>query len=274
MQKTDQAKQMVEQGLAQLAEALEQGQSQALRDYLNTMARFHRYSIGNVMLILLQCPQATHVAGYHTWKTLGRQVKMGERGILILAPVIRARTRSEGSSEIPPGDDEQPSSHVIGFRAAHVFDVSQTEGQALPELATAAGSPGDYTERLRGLVRQLAIELEYSEELGTADGVSQGGLIKIREGLTPAQEFAVLVHELAHELLHKSEATRAQTDRSLRELEAEAVSYVVSEAVGLDTQAAATDYIQLYRGDAQTLATSLEAIRGVATRILSALLST
>ena len=273
MSKTEQAQQMVEQGLAQLSAALEQGHSQALKDYLTTMSRFHRYSTGNLMLILLQCPHATRVAGYARWKTLGRHVKAGEKGILILAPVRGSvpppSPRAEGNPEDPAPSVES----IVAFHTAHVFDVSQTEGAPLPALAAASGDPGEHTDRLRQLVRQLDIDLEYSEDLLTADGVSRGGVITLRPGLDPAQEFSVLVHELAHELLHQTAPrTEAPPARATRELEAEAVAYVVSEAVGLDTHTASSDYIQLYRGDAKTLAESLESIRKVSRRILAALL--
>ncbi len=272
MLKTEQAKRMVDEGLEQLSAALEQGHSEALQEYLGTMARFHRYSLGNLMLILLQCPHATQVAGYYRWKTLGRHVKAGEKGILILAPVRGPVPSRSPRAEANPEDPEPAVESIVAFRAAQVFDVSQTDGAPLPQFATATGDPGEHTERLRGLLRHLNIDLEYSEDLLTAEGLSRGGVITLRPGLDPAQEFSVLVHELAHELLHQTQKGSTRPPRSTRELEAEAVAYVVSEAVGLDTQGASSDYIQLYRGDAKTLTESLESIRRVSNRILAALL--
>lgn len=268
----DRARKMVDEGLEQLSTALATGQSNTMRSYLSAMARFHRYSIGNLMLILLQCPHATHVAGFNTWRTLGRHVNRGEKGILILAPVT---LKLEQGNPPPPGaeaDALDGLDTIVAFRAVHVFDVSQTDGDPLPDFARPDGDPGQYSEHLRHLVAQLAIDLQYSDRLGAADGASQGGLIQLRVGLTPAEEFSVLVHELAHELLHRGGDARLAINRATLELEAEAVSYVVSEAVGLDTNTASTDYIQLYRGDAQALLASLEAIRNVATRILRGLL--
>ena len=101
-----------------------------------------------------------------------------------------------------PDDSEE---RRLRFRAAYVFDVSQTDGEPLPEFAKASGDPGDYAERLKGLVRQLSIELEYSDQFGGALGVSKGGAIVLQEGLEPDQEFTTLVKELAHEILHHNE---------------------------------------------------------------------
>lgn len=268
--KTDQAKEIIDNHLDQLSKALDSGHSEQLTEFLGTMARFHRYSLGNLMLIMAQRPDATHVAGFATWKSLGRYVKEGERGIAILAPMIfrkEAPSEPQKSPDTPSDSEEEISTR---FRVVYVFDVTQTDGEPLPEFAKVTGDPGDYSERLRGLVRQLSIELEYSDALHGALGVSQGGKILIQPGLDPAQEFTTLVHELAHELLHKKEA-RPGTTRTQREMEAEAVAFVVAQAVGLDTGTASSDYIQLYRGDKELLMQSLGAVRQAAAQILDAI---
>jgi len=117
---TEQAKQIGESALHRLMAALEQGQSATLRAYLAAMARFHRYSWSNVLLIHSQRPNATHVAGFQRWLKLRRFVRKGEKGIVILAPIV-GRLEAEGLTE-----DQR--SRLFGFRAAHVFDVSQTDG--------------------------------------------------------------------------------------------------------------------------------------------------
>ena len=117
----------------------------------------------------------------------------------------------------------------------------------------------------------MSIELEYGQDLGGADGVSKNGTIVLRQGLAPAAEFSVLVHELAHELLHQGDNRNGKT-RTTRETEAEAVAFVVAQAIGLDAGTAAADYIQLYRGDKVLLNQSLEDIRKTSGQILSALL--
>jgi hypothetical protein len=114
--KVEQAKQVASKAIEELSQALEKGHSEKLKDYLAAMARFRRYSWHNVMLIASQKPDATHVAGFHSWHKLGRFVKKGEKGILILAPIIRTKAEKNGETE----PDE--SSTAVGFRAAYVFD--------------------------------------------------------------------------------------------------------------------------------------------------------
>lgn len=229
------------------------------------MGRFHRYSPSNVWLILSQCPQATRVAGFQTWKEFGRYVKRGAKGIVILAPMFFRHQHKEETE-----DSTDDNSLVMRFRTVHVFDVSQTEGDPLPEPTQVTGDPGAYHDRLKSFVSEQAIELIYADNLGSADGMSSGGRISLRIGLSAAEEFAVLVHELAHELLHRGEKHRLQT-KKVRETEAEAVAFVVASSIGLETGTAASDYIQLYGGDKATLAASLERIQQTAALIINAL---
>lgn len=260
------ARKLVTEQLDTLSNALASGHSEQLQSYLTAMARFHKYSLSNVFLIMLQKPDASHVAGYHTWRSLGRHVKEGEKGIAIIAP-MRLGKKEEGLAEA--STDSEP---VIRFRTAYVFDVSQTDGEPLPGIGEANGDPGAFSDRLRGLVKSLAIELEFSDDLGGALGVSKGGKIAVKSGLPPAQEFSVLVHELAHEILHHRKDT-PRPSKTFRETQAEAVAFIVAQGIGLDTGTASTDYIHLYQGDAKTLLDSLEEVRQAATEILSALLS-
>ena len=262
--KIEQAKQIANKAIEQLSQALEKGQSETLKNYLAAIGRFHRYSLRNVMLIASQKPTATHVAGFHAWRTLGRFVKKGEQGILILAPIVRAKNQNTEQTET----DE--SSTPVGFRAAYVFDISQTDGQELPELGSVNGDPSEYRERLGKFVTEQGIALEYSQDIAPARGTSAGGKITLLPGQSPAEEFATLAHELAHEMLHRDQR-RAQTTKRVRETEAEAVSFVVCSGIGLETGSAAQDYIQLYEGDAKLLTESLEHIQQTATRILNAI---
>src|ERR1700687_4374618 len=134
------------QAIEQLIAALNEGRSETLTQYLAAIGRFPRYSLRNVMLITSQKPTATHVAGFHTWHKLGRFVKKGEKGILILAPIVRPKNQSDEQTET----DE--SSTAAGFRAAYVFDISQTDGQELPEIGNVNGDPREYRDRLRQIV--------------------------------------------------------------------------------------------------------------------------
>lgn len=260
---TEQAKQLSEDALTRLMDALERGQSEALKLYLAVMSRFHRYSWGNILLIYSQRPQATHVAGFHSWLKMRRYVRKGEHGIVILAPMVGRKKAADELSE-----DSQ--TRVFGFRAAHVFDVAQTEGDPLPEFGSVQGDPSDYTERLKDFVAGKGIALEYSIEIAPARGVSSGGKITLLPDLSPAEHFAVLVHEVAHELLHRTER-RTQTTHTVRETEAEAVAFVVNSAIGLDTNTASSDYIQLHAGDKATLAESLAFVQQTAAEILKAI---
>lgn len=253
----DELKHLTTTALDTLAAALDEGHSERLTTLLRSMGRFHRYSIHNVCLIAAQRPDATRVAGFHTWKSLRRFVRRGETGIAILAPIVRHR-HAESSDE-----DERV---VAGFRAAYVFDITQTDGEPLPEESQATGHPGAALAQIRTAIAARDISLEYVEALGGALGTSSGGRIQVLSGLTPATEFLVLAHEYAHELIHHT-GERSQS-RDTRELEAEAVAFVVGQAIGLEALDAARDYVQLYRGDRQALVQSLDCIQRTATTIL------
>jgi antirestriction protein ArdC len=261
--KHEQAKSLADEALNKLAAALDQGHSETLRAYLAVMCRFHRYSWGNALLIATQRPDATRVAGFHTWKKLGRYVRKGEKGIMILAPVVvKKRIETE------EGEDEQ--TRVFGFRAAYVWDQVQTDGAPLPEFARVQGDPKDYTDRLKAHIVASGIALEFDASIAPAHGVSTGGCIRLLPDLPPAETLSVLVHELSHERLHHGDR-RNQTTKTIRETEAEAVAFVVCNSIGLDTNSAAADYIHLYDGNKQTLAESLSFIQSTATAILSAI---
>ncbi len=251
--------------LDELAEALAQGKSEQLMVYLEFLSRFHQYSFNNCLLIVVQRPDATHVAGFQRWKSLGRHVKKGEKGILILAPIVRRRRAPDADVSL----DDETSARVCGFRAAYIFDVAQTEGDALPEFSHVSGDPGHRLKLLQAAVQRRGIELVYEASLGGADGRSEGGKIALRSGMVAAEEFAVMVHEFAHELLHRGER-RKETTRQIRELEAEAVAFVVCRSVGLDAKERSNDYIQLYSGDKERLLASLDQIQRTAAEIIEA----
>jgi antirestriction protein ArdC len=260
--KTEQAKKLSEQALEKLADALGRGESDDLNRYLTTMARFPAYSFRNVLLIVAQRPDATHVAGFHTWRKLGRFVRKGEKGIAVVAPMMIDQKNGQPAE----GDDER----IMRFRAVHVFDVSQTDGEPLPEFAQVNGDPGMYTALLRTYIAKQGITINMHEELDGANGVSMGGVIAVQTGLPAAEEFSVLVHELAHEMMHKDLTCRPH--KIVRETEAEAVAFVVCEAIGLNSLTHAADYIHLYEGDQERLAASLDRIQRTAAAIVDGIL--
>jgi len=260
----------VEQAIDQLAASLEAGQSDTLKSWLKTMSRFHSYSLNNQMLIAWQRPDATHVAGFHAWKRFNRLVNKGEKGIMILAPVTRTvGTRQEQDEQGIAV--EKPVRAIVNTKIVYVFDVSQTHGDPLPELNTIKGEPAAYAARIKDFIAGKGIELEFAANLYGALGRSEGGKISVLQGLSPAEEFHVLAHEVAHELLHRGDR-RNETTRQTRELEAEAVAFVVCNAVGLDAKGSSTDYIHLYRGNKQMLHESLSFIRKTAGEIIAFLI--
>ncbi len=264
MKPIEQAKQVTAAALDKLRTSLDAGRSDELRVFLAAMAKFHKYSLSNVMLINAQRPDATRVAGYKTWQNLGRQVRKGEKGIVIFAP-MRVGTDERD-------DDRSEEQDAMRFRAVRVFDIAQTDGAPLPNLTKVTGNPAGHQEKLKRFIAARSIDVTHvsSAALPGSLGASLGGSILIVEGLEPAEEFSVLVHELAHEMLHK-DGDRAT--RVIRETEAEAVAFVVCEAIGLKPGTSSADYIQLYDGDAETLTTSLEQVRKTATRIIEAVVS-
>jgi len=133
-----------------------------------------------------------------------------------------------------------------------------------------SGDPGENIDRLAAFLKSKGIQLVYNEKIAPALGMSYGGRIAILPGQSKAEEFSTLVHEAAHEMLHKAER-RTATTKTVRELEAEAVAFVISKAIGLINGTASADYIQLYHGNSSMLAESLEVIQQTANVILAAL---
>jgi hypothetical protein len=269
-QKDNPTQVIIKQAVDYLIQQLEAGKSEALSAYLGAMARFHNYSFGNILAIARQRPTATRVAGFGTWKEMSRFVKKGEKGIQILAPMIGYRRKKDDAEQ---GRDvsAKPQPMLIGFRAVYVFDVAQTEGEDLPEFEhNITGEVGAHRDRLITFLAQQNIALEFSEKIAPALGVSYGGKIALLPGQSNAEEFTTLVHETAHELLHKAER-RTITTATVRETEAEAVAFIVGQSVGLDMGTASSDYIQMYAGNAALLAESLEVIQRTSAVILAAI---
>jgi antirestriction protein ArdC len=261
--KVDEVKQLTNKALEELVAALESGHSEALTGYLKTMSLFSKYSLNNLFLIARQRPDARRVAGFQTWRKLGRYVRKGEKGIAIIAPLVRRKSDEESEHA---GDERV----IAGFKVAHIFSEEQTDGEPLPELGTVTGDPSAYFERLTKYIGEQSIALEYSEEIAPAKGMATRGKITLLPEQTPAELLATLAHETAHALMHFSER-RPETTKCIRETEAEAVAFVVCNAIGLETGTASADYIGLYAGDAKLLTESLEYVQQTANRILTAI---
>jgi antirestriction protein ArdC len=264
----EKVRKVAEEALNRLSADLEAGRSEALKNYLAAMGGFHRYSWGNILLIASQRPTATHVAGFHTWHDLGRWVKKGEKGIMIFAPML---VKQQETPSAPGQAKPNEAFRLAGFRTAFVYDVEQTDGRPLPEFATTRGDPKEYSDKLKGFVEKRGIDLEYDASIAPAQGMSSGGRIRLVPGLSSAEEFSVLAHELAHEMLHHRKDA-ALPEKLIRETQAEAVAFVVCRGVGLETNTAAADYIALYNGDKKALAESFSVIHETSAQILDDLL--
>jgi antirestriction protein ArdC len=210
------------------------------------------------------------VAGFNTWKSLGRFVRKGEKGIRIIAPIISRKKESQSVASVL-GESQNGDRLLRGFRFVHVFAQERTDGDELPSFRSSEVE-GDVTVHFARLVQYVAglgITLEYADDMD-AQGLSYGGRIVLKSGMSAAETFSVLVHETGHELMHKFER-RKETTKTVRETEAEAVAFVVCSALGLATNGAAADYISLYSGDAELLMASLALIQLTASGILKAI---
>ncbi len=251
-QLTDHISRRIEE-LAQATDAARM--SEEMTRYLSTLGRFHHYSIFNTYLILLAYPQASMVAGFHAWHKFNRFVRKGEHGIPILAPIL-----------IPDKQDDNPERRsLVGFKVVYVFDVSQTEGEPLPEPPSWKSPERDaqLAGRLLAFATQRGILVSEVELGGEMQGVSKGGIIE----LAPMAGTATLIHELAHELMHKrADAPQVQ---AVRELEAEAVAFVVSRHFGLQNTGS-PNYIALHGATSEMILEHLERVRQTAVEIIEA----
>ena len=282
--------------MQQITQRLEEGirtylTSDHYTRYLNTMSRFHNYSINNILMITMQRPDATLVAGYSAWqKYFHRHVKKGEKGIRIIAPVKSKQTHRQPRMDVltnrpllgPGGEPvmEEVTVTVPRFRPAVVFDISQTDGEPLPEVKVtelAQRVPG--FDRFREAFRRCApVPVRFEEMAPDARGYYDGGArqIVIRSGMSDAQTMKTMVHELAHAMMHDPEylAQAGETkDAATREVEAESVAYTVCAHFGLDTSDYSFPYISAWSGSRQpeTLRASMEQIRSAASGCIGAM---
>ena len=231
--------------------------SDAWRRFLVNMARFHRYSLRNQLLILSQNPQAEQVASYSTWRTMGRQVRKGEHGIKILAPCA-FRTEPEpddtdNNQTAGRTDTDDTPKIRLRFKIVRVFDITQTdvfdaEKAANPlEAATLDGDDPDgiYLAAAEWLAGQ-GWSIEREDIPGTVEGFTAQSQhrIVIDRGLTPAMAASVLLHEAAHAVLHAElKGDEYLTHRGIAETEAESVAFVVAATFGLDTTTTTIPYV-------------------------------
>ena len=253
----------IEQGIKELFE------SEKYMRYLSVMSRFHRYSVNNTMLIYMQKPDATLVAGYNKWKNqFERHVKRGEHGITIIAPTPFKKKIEEQKldpdTKAPILDAEgkavmeEREVEIPMFRPVKVFDVSQTDGKPLPELAsTLSGNVQNYEAFMEALRRSAPVPLSVEPMAANMDGYFSPDQqrIAIRADMSEVQTVSAAVHEIAHSKLHnyakaQEEAVRAgdkeppkKKDRNTEEVEAESISYAVCQYYGIQTGENSFGYI-------------------------------
>jgi len=283
----------IEKQLKEISERLEQGvkeifTSERYTEYLNTMSKFHNYSFNNTLLITMQKPEATLVAGYQAWqKKFNRHVKRGEKGIQIIAPApIREKQEIEKIDPVTKepviGDDGQPETEIVEmviprFRVTTVFDVSQTEGEPIAELEVSelTGSVQFYDTFMEALQNISPVPIRMMNVEGDAKGYyhQTEKYIAIKEDMSNVQTMKTGVHEVSHALLHDREVMDAEgvlKDQTTKEVEAESIAYIVCNHFGLDTSEYSFTYIASWceSRDMKALKASMDTIRKTSAEII------
>ena len=231
--------------------------SEQMQEYLKACSKFHQYSYNNILLIWMSNPNATAVAGYKRWLELNRYVKRGEKGIPILAPCLY---------RVDTEDPDNKTKELRGFRVVYVFDISQTDGEPLPK--TPDWKSPEKNQELNDMLIQYAqskgITVSIKKQSDGAQGVSKGGEIE----LDPSAGTKTLVHEIAHELMHRDKDRT--TDKTIRELEAESVAFVVCSHFGLEVKTS-PNYVSLHGATSDLILSHLDRIRTTAAEIIQAI---
>ncbi len=281
--------------MKEITEKLEQGvadlfSSEKYKIFLNTMARFPRYSYNNNLLIMLQKPDATLCQSYTGWKKMGRFVKRGEKGIRILAPtpfkIDREQNKLDEKGQTILDKDGEPVKETVqidmtGFKPVSTFDLSQTEGEPLPTLGVEelTGSVDGYAKLFEAIRNASPVPVIFEDIKGGAKGYFQTSenRIAIKEGMSEVQNVKTLIHEMAHAKLHNMTAQRAREDggqtRSSKEVEAESVAYTVCQHYGIDTSDYSFAYVAAWSEGKELpeLKESLGTIQKVASELITAI---
>lgn len=299
MEKTEQS--IIEKSASQadkvkeITEKLEQGikdlfESERYKNYLNVMARFHNYSFNNTLLIAMQKPDATYVAGYTSWeRKFERHVLRGEKGIRILAPspykVNKYVEKLDPNTQQPIiGKDGQSVKERVqvtipAYKITTVFDVSQTEGRELPTIATDLNSDVENYSKFKDALMQVSpVPIEEREIEGSAHGYYhlEDKRIVIKEGMSQQQTLKTCIHEIAHVILHDKDTGKEKDnlpDRHTKEVEAESIAYTVCQHFGVDTSDYSFGYVAGWSNgrDLEKLKASMNMIRNTASEIIDSI---
>lgn len=279
--KMNEIPQMLEEGVHKVFE------SDNYKNYLNIMSKFHNYSINNTLLIARQNPDATLVAGFKSWeKNFGRHVKKGEKGIKILAPSpykkkVLVELVDPVSREIMLDINgnpvkEETEVNMTAYRIVSVFDVSQTEGNPLPQIGVAelTGNVDEYELFVEALKQSTSVPISFENISGVAKGYYNPvtASIAVKAGMPESQTVKTMIHEIAHSILHNDILDEAEKkDRQTKEVEAESVAYTVCQHFGIDTSDYSFGYIASWSSSKETeeLKQSLETIQKTASGLIN-----
>lgn len=284
--------------LSEITDSIEKGikelfASDKYKQYLQTMSRFHRYSVNNQMLIFMQKPDASLVAGFNKWKdSFGRNVRRGEKGIKIIAPAPYKKKiekeKLDPDTKLPILDENgQPIKEVAEvststFKVVSVFDVSQTEGKPLPELSSdLTGSVEHYDAFIEAIKRSSPVPIDFKPIENGADGFFSydNQSITLREGMSETQTVCAAIHEMAHATLHnysrknKDETDVERKDRHTEEVESESIAYAVCAYYGIETGENSFGYLASWSSDKELkeLKASLETINKTSSELITAI---
>lgn len=243
----------VEQALKQLANETEEAKkSDFFKEYLNIMSRFWDYSPYNQLLIYLQMPDASRVAGFHKWKQLGRNVMKGSKGIRILAPAKSRKIK-----------DNKEEETITYFRPVSVFDISQTEGKPLPDIdIETEGQTEGLIGNLLVFCEQQGFKVAFEELREDLHGYASNNSIAINKNKSNNTQINTLLHEIAHALLHKN----STLSKEQKEIQAEAVAYVAARHFNIETKS--FNYLALHDANHEKIMGNLKVITETARLIL------
>lgn len=279
------------QQIKEITDKLEQGlenlfQSENYKNYLKTMSKFTTYSLNNTLLIAMQKPDATTVAGYSKWTKLNRHVVKGSKAIKIIAPcpykkkVEKDVTDADGQTVMGKNDKpikEKTEKVLMGFKIVNVFDYSQTEGEPLPEIVHKLdGTVDGYTDFLDALKQFSPVSIDFKSIEGSANGyyhLADKNII-IDDGMSQIMNCKTAIHEITHALLHDRDnglEKDALPDKETKEIQAESVAYTVCQYYGIDSSDYSFGYIAGWSSgrDLKELKSSLEIIRQTAQIIIT-----
>lgn len=284
-QKVKEIMDRLEEGLKELFE------SEKYKSYLTTMSKFYNYSFNNTLLIAMQKPEATLVAGFKAWQTnFNRHVNKGEKAIRILAPAPYKVKEEQAKIDPVTGEvmldkDGMPQTEEVeikipAFRVVSVFDVSQTEGEPLPELETKEllSTVEGYEDFKKAITFEALVPISFEDIPGSAKGYFSPAekRIAVQEGMGESQTLKTMVHETAHSLLHDKEVNKGNLtvpakDRNTKEVEAESIAYTVCQHFGIETSDYSFGYIAGWSSgkDMKELKTSLDTIRKTSSELIT-----